>query len=316
MENKGKRIVRKKKKNINFYRLALLLIIFLLILFFMYKFFVFAFNDIKLKFSNIDIHKMVKDEKKVEINSAIKKILNESHLELNKSISEFLKKSNYTQDKISVAYYSLNDENEFFVNVNKEYDIPLVDNILFFMLYEDLVNENKINPASKIDLSSFENYETDEKFESVDEIFEKYAINPVYENFEVAKYSLEKLIGKHWLIEAKSRYNLKYSDKASYSVKENLGFLKKLFLKEKNGYKYERTINWALNKKSTDKIINYTRLTKTIGFNKSIKGKIQLDTGFVLTENPYIYVIISDGFEKGKNMEFFKILDKWHNEYR
>lgn len=206
---------------------------------------------------------------------------------IKKNIEEFIDSNKIIKDKVNVVYASKDDiyiKDENMRIPMRNYNIYIIS-----MILEDLKEQGKIDLNKSVDLSEFYEEKVEDKPLSL--LVKEMIIKPEEEGVLALTQEVKNIVNMEWKTYANGRFSINIDDKNIMNIKDISKMLQLLITKEKDEYKYKDTLSYMKDATKIRSDLNNAREKEFIGMEGAVIYEYSIESGYVLKEKPYIYLI-------------------------
>lgn len=206
---------------------------------------------------------------------------------IKKNIEEFIDSNKIIKDKVNVVYASKDDiyiKDENMRIPMRNYNIYIIS-----MILEDLKEQDKIDLNKSVDLSEFYEEKVEDKPLSL--LVKDMIIKPEEEGVLALTQEVKNIVNMEWKTYANGRFSINIDDENTMNIKDISKMLQLLITKEKDEYKYKDTLSYMKDATKIRSDLNNAREKEFIGMEGAVIYEYSIESGYVLKEKPYIYLI-------------------------
>ena len=206
---------------------------------------------------------------------------------IKKNIEEFIDLNKVQKDKVNVIYASKDDvyiRDENMRIPMRNYNIYIIS-----MILEDLKEQGKIDLNKSVDLNEF--YEEKVEDKPLGLLVKEMIIKPEEEGVLALTQEVKNIVNMEWKTYANGRFSINIDDENTMHIKDISKMLQLLITKDKAGYKYKNTLSYMKDATKIRSDLNNARETEFIGIEGAVIYEYSIESGYVMKEKPYIYLI-------------------------
>ena len=307
---------RIRKKRNNKLVLFFLVLIFLLVVYFAYS----RLHKLQNKPSTQETNgeeNLSLDEKYQKVEN----ILSNYKTDLSNRIDNYIENNGLSKENINIIYFNPKKDRYFAYNPDNEIAMNNHNMFIASMLIEDLKKENKIDDNMTIDTEKYKDKNAKDFIGEKISLYEAVsrAISEGKNTYiQAVLDSLNKTINEDWKSLANKKYGLKISEKNEMKVEDIKTILTRLTSKdqEMDAYVYPRTLNIMLENARSKRGLESLSKQEFIGVESIVKYAFTLESGVVLADDGYVYLIQGKYSDSNILNQLRTILIDWHNEYK
>lgn len=314
-----KKYLIKKKKRKNRIRLIALLLVIGLVFLILNKF---LSKGKKPAEEDINILEEGKEVFKKEKEPVDKDFQKEKNKDLEKRLDSYLTKNKLDKDELGLVYFNLDSDETFSRNGKREFLAGGTTNIALNFLYYDLAKEGKINLEKTLasQKEDFENAYGPLKESKAGDQFNLQSllhmsidkVDTVSRNILVR--NIETELGKPFNQLVYKEYGIRIGKENKISAQEGMKMIQYLEKNKNTNILYKMIISDMLDNSYESygsKYLKEKRICHKIGY----VGTYHSDMGIVYSEQPYIYVILTNYNNSEIVSDISSIVNAWHNYY-
>lgn len=316
VNNRRRRPPRIRRQGTNKFVLILLALLFIVVVYF-------AFSKLYKRAHKPSEAETIQEENLSldEKYQKVENILSNYKTDLSNRIDNYIENNKLTKENINVMYFNPSKDRYYVYEADK--DIAMNNHNIFIasMLIEDLKKENKIDDNMTIDTEKYKDKNDKDFIGEKISLYEAVSI-AISEGkntyIQAVLDSLNKTINEDWKSLANKKYGLKISEKNEMKVEDIKIILTKLTSKdqETDAYVYPRTLNIMLENARSKRGLESLSKQEFIGVESIVKYAFTLESGVVLADDGYVYLIQGKYSDSNILNQLRTILIDWHNEYK